>query len=457
MSGIRKLSGCVFYLEIFEFEGKLSDIFYYSYSILASGLSSVVIPGFWLYTRLTGQHRKNFRERLGFVPEIPIYGLSGSPRIWVHAASLGEVRVAGSIVKSLMKNRPDCHVTVSTMTEHGRDLAIRKFGKNVSVILAPFDSPATVNGALSRVRPHVLVFLETELWPSWLFEAKRKGVRICLLNGRISERSIKGYLKVRPFFKEVLNCFDLFSMISEKDAQRMIQMGARPERITVNGNAKYDTLVADVNVTAKQEMQGLLNISESNMVFVAGSTRTGEEEKILSAYKRVLKDFPDTILIIAPRHIVRAPSIGAMIEKSGLRYQLRTAIGEGKGGRTEKIVIMDTFGELFKVYSAGTAVFCGASLVPLGGQNPMEPAAWGKVVLYGPHMGDFLDAKRLLEAADASVPVVNGEDLGEKVAWLFADRKALDQYGDRARRVVLSNCHTAERHAGVIERLLEET
>jgi 3-deoxy-D-manno-octulosonic-acid transferase len=442
---------------IFEFEEKLSNIYYYFYSILASGLSAIVIPGFWLYTRLTGHHRKNFRERLGFVPEIPIHGLEGSPRIWIHAASLGEVRVAESIVESLLKSRPDCHVTVSTMTEHGRDLAIRKFGTKTAVVLAPFDSPVMVNRALSRIRPHVLVFLETELWPCWLFEAKRRGVKICLLNGRISERSIKGYLKVRPFFKEVLNCFDVFSMISDKDAQRMIHMGARPEKIAVNGNAKYDTLVADVNVTAKQEMQGLLNIKKSDMVFVAGSTRTGEEEKVLSAYKRVLKDSPDAILIIVPRHIVRAPSIGAMIEKNGMGYQLRTAIGKGKGGRTEKIVIMDTFGELFKVYSVGTAVFCGASLVPLGGQNPMEPAAWGKVILYGPHMGDFLDAKRLLEAADASVPVVNGEDLGEKVASLFADRNRMDQYGDRARRVVLSNCHTAERHAGVIERLLEET
>ena len=439
------------------FTQALSNIFYYSYSILTTGLSSVALPGLWLYTRLTGQYRKNFRERLGFVPEIPSRGFGDSPRIWIHAASLGEVGVAESIVGALMNSRPDCMVTVSTMTEHGRELAVKKFGSKVAVIYAPFDSPATVNGALSRIRPHVLVFLETELWPSWLFEAKRSGVRVCLLNGRISERSIRGYLRVRPFFKTVLNCFDRFSMISMKDAQRMVQMGADPLKIIVNGNAKYDTLVKDVDPGAEQKTRTLLEIGETDRVFVAGSTRGGEEEKVLSAYKTVLKDFPDTILIIAPRHIVRAPSIGSLISKNGLGYQLRTSIGKGKGHRTEKIIIMDTFGELFDVYSVGTVVFLGGSLVPLGGQNPMEPAAWGKTVLYGPHMDDFWDAKGLLEAADASVPVVNEKDLGKKVAWLFADRNAREGYGNRARKVVRDNCHTAERHAGVIEELLKKT
>ena len=432
----------------------MSNIFYYTYSVLTSGLSSVVLPGFWCYTRLTGRHGKHFRERLGFVPKTSVHGSCDSPRVWIHAASLGEVGVAGSIVESLTESRPDCRVTVSTMTEHGRDLAATKFGNKVAVIYAPFDSPATVNGALSRVRPHVLVFLETELWPSWLFEARRRGVKICLLNGRISERSIRGYLKVRPFFKEVLNCFDRFSMISEKDARRMNQMGADPLKITVNGNAKYDTLAKDVDGTAEQEIRALLDIRETDRVFVAGSTRGGEEEKVLAAYRRVLKDFPDTILIIAPRHIVRTPSIGSMIAKEGLQYQLRTSIEKEKGRRTEKIIIMDTFGELFKVYSVATVVFCGGSLVPLGGQNPMEPAAWGRAVLYGPHMDDFLDAKGLLEAADASLPVANGEDLGEKVVLLFEDGKALDRYGNRARKVVRDNCHTAKRHAGVIEELL---
>ena len=414
----------------------------------------MALPGLWFYTRLTGRYRKNFRERLGFVPERSVHGSADSPRIWIHAASLGEVGVADSIVGALMKNRPDCMVTVSTMTEHGRDLAVKKFGSNASVIYAPFDSPATVNRALSRVRPHVLVFLETELWPSWLFEARRRGVKICLLNGRISERSIRGYLKVRPFFKEVLNCFDRFSMISEKDARRMTRMGAEPSRITLNGNAKYDTLVKGVDGSVKQEICALFDIRETDRVFVAGSTRGGEEEKVLAAYQKVLTEFPDTILIIAPRHIVRVSSIGSMIAKNGLGYQLRSSIGKGKGRRTERIIIMDTFGELFKVYSVGTVVFCGGSLVPLGGQNPMEPAAWGKAVLYGPHMDDFLDAKGRLEAGRASIPVANEKDLGKKVAWLFSDGNVREAYGDRARKVVHDNSRTAERHAGVIEELL---
>ncbi len=433
----------------------MARIFYYSYSLLSTGLSSVALPGFWLYARFTGRYKKHFKERLGRVPLMPGQNRGDLPMVWIHAASLGEVGVAGSIIEALLNGGTVCRLTVSTMTEHGRDLALKTFGGKAAVIYAPFDSPATVKGSLARIRPDILVFLETELWPSWLFEAKRRGVRLCLLNGRISERSIKGYLKVRPFFKEVLNCFDRFSMITSKDAARMMQMGADPSRITVNGNAKYDTLMTNADGSTEQEMRKILQIRETDQVFVAGSTRGGEEEQVLTAYRRVLKDFPNTILIIAPRHINRAASIVSLMERNGFPCRLRTSLEKDKGPRTEKIIVVDTFGELFKVYGVATAVFCGASLVPLGGQNPMEPAAWGKAVLYGPSMEDFLDAKHLLEAAGAALPVVSGEDLGEKIAWLFAREETLKAYGSRARTAVQNNCRTAEKHAEVIAELLK--
>jgi 3-deoxy-D-manno-octulosonic-acid transferase len=233
-------------------------------------------------------------------------------------------------------------------------------------------------------------------------------------------------------------------------------MGADPLRIEINGNAKYDLLATAPDPRMETKMRKTLNLDASQRVIVAGSTRRGEEEMILDAYVKALEEFPETILIIVPRHIDRVPAIGALIKGRGLKYQLRTEIGEGKKKRTEKIIIINTFGELFKIYSIGTIVFCGASLVPLGGQNPLEPAAWGKVVIYGPSMEDFLDAKDLLEKRGASVPVSTPGELGEKVLWLLGHPEESRAYGDRAREAVLKNQGAAEKHARAIERLLRK-
>ena len=184
---------------------------------------------------------KHFRERLGFLPEKAIQSLRGRPRIWIHGASLGEVRVAAAIITSLREKLPGCAIMVSTVTEHGRNLALEIFEKEIPVVYAPLDLPGCALKALSAVRPDVMVFLETEIWPAWIFTAHRLGIKLALLNGRISPRSFKSYLKFRPFFRLVLECFDAFSMISETDADRIHAMGAQQGKIRVNGNAKYDS------------------------------------------------------------------------------------------------------------------------------------------------------------------------------------------------------------------------
>jgi 3-deoxy-D-manno-octulosonic-acid transferase len=191
-------------------------------------------------------------------------------------------------------------------------------------------------------------------------------------------------------------------------------------------------------------------------VFLAGSTRKGEEELILEAYDRILKKYPETILVMTPRHIERTRSIEAMLQKRGLRYQLRTDLGPGKGKRTSQIVIFNTFGELFKIYSVGTIIFCGGSLVPLGGQNPMEPAVWGKAVFYGPSMENFLDVKALLETARAAVEVRDPVMLAKEALWLLDHPEELKARGMRARETAIQNQGAAERHAREIARLLEK-
>jgi 3-deoxy-D-manno-octulosonic-acid transferase len=409
--------------------------------------------------------------------------LSGSPRVWIHAVSLGEVKVAVPIIKALRQILPACSVIVSTVTEHGRKLATETFGENIPVIYAPVDFIGSVRKALSSVHPDVLVFMETEIWPAWITEAHRMGIKTALINGRISVRSIRGYLKFRPFFCEVLRnvdafsmiseedstriramgrpffCgvlrnVDAFSMISEEDSTRIRSMGADPNKIEINGNAKYDLLASLTDPAMETQMQKILNLEPSSRVFVAGSTRGGEEAMVLDAYEKIIKEFPDTVLIIAPRHIERTAEIRSLLERRGFRYQLWSEIDGGAPKRTEQVVIINTFGELFKLYSIGTVVFCGASLVPLGGQNPLEAAVWGKVVFYGPSMENFLDAKTLLEEVGAGIAVSSPEMLAEKVVWFLRHPETLKAYSSRAREAVIRNQKAANKHASVIAALI---
>ena len=216
---------------------KLAKPLYTAYTALTSGLFLTGFPIFWLYTHLTGRHKRGLKERLGFVPHIISSGSRHRPRIWIHAASLGEVRVASPIISSLRRQVPACSVILSATTDHGRDLAYNTFS-HIPVLYAPLDTIFSVKRALYSVQPRVMVFLETEIWPAWLVEAHRMGVKTALINGRISERSIGRYLKFRPFFTEILNHFDALSMIMGEDARRIQDMGADPLKIEINGNAK---------------------------------------------------------------------------------------------------------------------------------------------------------------------------------------------------------------------------
>lgn len=432
-------------------------VFYTLYGALTTGLFLFLSPFVYLYIAVTGRFQKHFQERLGILPKRTVKFLSGHPRIWVHGASLGEIRVAAAIIKALRVKLPGCAVLVSTVTEHGRNFALETFEKDVAIVYAPLDLPVCVFKALSSVRPDVMVFLETEIWPTWIFMARKMGIKTVLINGRISPRSFRGYLRFRPFFRAVLKNFDAFSMISETDGDRIHAMGALREKIRINGNAKYDhlTTVPDPSVAVK--MRQILNLPPAQRVIVAGSTRGGEEEMLLDVYAKILPKFPDVLLILAPRHINRTSDICALIRDRGLEYQLRTEIGQGKTTRTAQILVIDTFGELFNIYSVGTIVFCGASLVPLGGQNPLEPAVWGKPVLYGPHMEDFMDAKDILESSGGSLPVPSPEDLEKKFLWLLEHPEEANTLGRRAREAALQTHVAANKHAEVIRTLFGES
>lgn len=421
------------------------------YKTLTEGLFLIGFPPLWLYTRLTGKYQEGLRERLGFVPLERIAALNGSPRIWIHAASLGEIKVAVALEKALIKLFPHHSLILSTYTAQGYRSA-RELLPKIPVIYAPLDLSFAVDRALQRIRPDIMVFLETELWPTWLLTAHRLGIKIALLNGRISARSIDNYLKFKFLFRQILAPIKVFSMIGSEDAWRIKKMGARPSRVVVNGNAKYDLLSTQTSPQLELEMRRLLNV-DSQKVIVAGSTRGGEESTLMAVYAKVLQEFPDTLLFIAPRHIERTSEIERLLNNRGISYQLRTELDGVTVKRTAPVVIINTFGELFKLYSVATIAFCGASLVPLGGQNPLEAAAWGKPVFYGPFMEDFADAKHLLESGQAGIPVANAKDFSEKVLNFFRHPAEGVARATQARERIRLNQGSAQNHVKAIARL----
>ena len=233
---------------------------YTAYRLLSTGLFASLLPPFYLYSRITGKYRESLNQRLGFYPEEIRHGISGSPRVWIHAVSVGEVSVASAIITSLARLMPDCALILSTTTEQGQFFAREKLQNAATCIYAPVDFSGAIRKALLTIKPDVLVFIETEIWPNWLVEARRMGIKTVFVNGRISVRSIKGYLKIGSLIKEVLKKVQAFSMISNEDALRIEMIGAAPGRVEVNGNAKYDLLIDQADIALKRKLRHLYHL-----------------------------------------------------------------------------------------------------------------------------------------------------------------------------------------------------
>jgi 3-deoxy-D-manno-octulosonic-acid transferase len=269
--------------------------FYRAYCFFSTIAFISLYPFFWLYMLMTGRPHNNLRQRLGIYSKKPPNPPTDIKRIWIHAVSVGEVGVGLAIIESLLMYLPDCQIILSTMTEHGYMYARRKiseirFTTKIFCIYAPYDFIMGVNKALSQLKPDILVCLETEIWPNLLISAHKMGITTALINGRISVRTIKGYLKIRPLMKETLATLSAFSMIDLADAHRIRSIGAAWDKISINGNAKYDRLLSQANPAIKTDMAKLYHLRGCEPVVVAGSIRGPEEEILLDAYLQVLQD-----------------------------------------------------------------------------------------------------------------------------------------------------------------------
>jgi len=433
------------------------NITYRLYRLITEVLFFILLPAIILLRAVSPKRFEGISQRLGAYPANVYNGLSSKRlKIWMHASSVGEAGAAVSIVNSLMSSHPEAVIIFSTATRYGKDIIEKQMDHSLCrCIFAPIDFVHVIRKALFLFKPDIVVFFETEIWPNWLYEASQQGVKTVMVNGRISVRSINRYKKIRHLTRTVLSTMAAFSMISEEDADRICQIGAPREKVKVNGNAKYDPLITRAVPEVKEKMLALFNLTPDDRVFIAGSTRTSEEEAVLEAYEDIREHYPGIKLIIAPRHVERAPVVESLITDRGISCQMRTELDADKKIRNAPVVVINTIGELKDIYSVATVVFCGGSLVPKGGHNVFEAGIWGKPVLFGPSMEDFLDAGRLLLTAGGGLEVRNSREMADAIIALLNCPEKLKNMGDAARRSILSNMGSAEKHAGVIKAVLD--
>ena len=428
------------------------------YNIFLHTLAAPVLAAYYLPQIIVGnKYRRSLAGKLGcissdFAPErLP------RPRMWFHAVSVGEVVALDPLVTNMKRLRPDAGIVVSTGTETGQDKARSLIGDAEGFLYLPLDFPVFVNRLVQSVKPDLFVLMETELWPNLIHRLKESGSVVALVNGRISDRSFPRYRKLRRFFSSTLKSIDLFLMSSEIDAARVTEMGAPTDRVIVTGNTKFDACLADAPPQTADRLRGLLQLHENDMVWVAGSTHPREHEIVLDAYKHLSGKFPELILIIAPRHVEKTASIITAMENRGLgKPFLRSSADRGETRDGRKIVIMDSTGELFQIFSLATAVFIGGSLVPKGGQNILEPASWGKMVLFGPSMEDFRDARDILVRAGAGIEVNDTKDLISQVERILSAPGKAAELGGKGREAILKHAGSAAKNAEILTRHLAE-
>lgn len=421
------------------------------YNILLWVAALFLVPWYAVRMMRTGKYRRGFGQRLGYLPPATLAGLTGRPRLWFHAVSVGEVTVAAPIIAALRKRLPEAAIILSTTTDTGQEMARRIVTAANALIYYPLDIPWAVRRALDAVRPDIFVLTETELWPNFIRSCQARGVSVLMANGRLSPRSFRRYKLTRFFWKGILDAFAGVGVISELDAERFRRLGTPTGRLRVCGNAKYDSLAAQTSAALLAEIRIRLNINADDPVLVAGSTHEGEEAIIIGVYGKLLHAYPGCKLIVVPRHNERSPSVLSLAREAGFGdiITMSEIIG-GRQRRDERVIIIDVIGELFKVYGLATLVFCGGSLVPKGGQNIMEAAAWGKIIFYGPFMDDFREERALLETVGAGITVHDGDELLTGILKMMADQSAMILRGEAGRRLVAANSGAADRYAEMI-------
>lgn len=396
---------------------------------------------------------KNFhlRQRLRPGP-LPQRGRGKS--VWIHAVSVGEVKAVRPLADALLDQ--GLALYFSTTTETGQELASQFYRDRATLLYFPLDWKFVCRRFLRQIQPDLVLLTETELWPNFIHSASSSNIPLALVNGRISEASFHRYLRFSNFVSTMLAHFDLFCMQSRADKQRIMELGAPENRTRWVGNLKYDYGVEESAEMErlKARIERLLKPRQDTLLWVCGSTREGEEEILLRTYGRLRSRWPHLKLLLAPRHPHRVMEVAAAVEASGLSWTRRSRL-EGASESLD-VLILDSIGELAHLYSLADLVYIGGSLVPQGGQNLMEPAVFGKPILFGPHMENFQEVADEFKKRYAALQVSGQEELQKRLEDLIRDPHARQWLGRNARKVIRDNQGALKRTLRLLSPLLQD-
>jgi 3-deoxy-D-manno-octulosonic-acid transferase len=421
---------------------------YFAYSLLTFLLFVLVSPYFLYQAIRYKKYIGTLRQRLGLLPLT--FNVDGEESIWIHAVSVGETLTARALAGDLKSRYPHLRLFLSTTTIAGQQAAAQVQHLD-GVFYFPFDWTFIVRRTLNLVRPRVFIMMETEIWPNLLRECRTRGVKTVLINGRISSRSFPRYRLVRPLFKRVLADVDRFCVQNDESSRRLMALGADRSRVTITGSLKFDSL--DVpppasRVRPRERVLRFFRIAPQRPVIVAGSTMRGEEAAVLRAFTHVKTSAPAALAVLAPRHPERFAEVERIARAAGFITVRRSALPIDTDPRAD-VVVLDTIGELAQLYQVATVVFVGGSLVDHGGHNILEPAVFGKPILFGPHMQNFKEIADTFLANGAAVQVAP-EHFDEVLPGLLTDPVRRARLGAAARALVEANRGAREKTLAVI-------
>lgn len=422
------------------------------YNLVLLLLSPVALLALLWRLFANGKSRKGFLERLGSIRRRKLAGTA--PRIWLHAVSVGETVAAKPIWEALLAALPGWELYHSTTTDTGQAQAQRTVGDRGTLLYFPFDYLPCAWAALRAVRPALVVLVETELWPNFLMAAKLQGCRVMLANGIVSDRSLRGAARFGPLYRWMLGNIDCFCMQSQEDAERIIRLGADPDRVTVVGNTKFDQVLTEVPLGEQVTLRNALALKRDEPCIVAGSTHPGEEEIVLQAFRQVKIALPKVRLIIAPRHIDRAQAVEELAVAHGFAVARRSKLATTPPP-PDAVIILDTIGELARAYALCGAAFVGGSLAPIGGHNLLEPLGLGKAVVFGPHMHKTRDITAIVLDAGVGYQVDTADALAARCIELMSNSRLRRKLAEKARGVFLQHSGAAQRCAVIARKMME--
>lgn len=423
--------------------------FLYNSFLTAAG---ILTSPYWVFKLLkTGRYRRGLKERIGL--SYPLLRKMDSRPVWFHAVSVGEAVAIKPLVMEFKQRHPSLDMIVSTVTETGRQMVLDKLSEVHSTIYFPLDFSPCVRRSLAVLRPRLFAMVETEIWPNFLRLTYEQGIPALILNGRISPHSFRRYKKVSFFMKEIFKYLEAAAMQSQEDASRIMELGCPECKVLVTGNLKFDLPITPKEVLI-DKFELLKAQTRDKQLFVAGSTHQGEEEQILDMFRQVLQNFPNLLLIIAPRHLDRIPKIVDLIQLKGFVPVLKSKLPGVSKLPTDPVIVLDTLGELSSLYGLATLVFVGGSLVPVGGHNILEVAAHGIPPVFGPHMFNFKEIAYLIKEEGGGWQIENKESLMSLIMKLLRDPEKITEAGQRAFEVVRANRGAVRKTVDLLDNFL---